>query len=248
MDRHGNSTGTDCVTTPEIAQCSSDLPMTCVEVDVDLVTPLVLEDYTTDLHVPCDQTTEICSVLSAHIAHFNSSFNMSAPIEIIADENELVLKDYVDEIRTVLSDPIAEINSSTDLCLTIEINTGNEPCDMATESEEDLATISHDTSVWSIKMDPPVSLSHARHKIAEIPCLNSVYVPNFTFTLVGKYDVDNNFWVHRICITCDDFASSKENKFVNMLDHFDRTSNFGIHSMPNNLPQICFQRDVASNF
>jgi hypothetical protein len=95
----------------------------------------------------------------------------------------------------------------------------SEPCDKATKPDLDhikllchdvvLAKSLHHTSLWSIQIDPPMSLSHDRNKIAEITCLKSVYILAFTFKLIGDYDVDNNFWVHRICITYDVFPSSK---------------------------------------
>ena len=48
---------------------------------------------------------------------------------------------------------------------------------------------------------------------------------------------------------CDDFPRSQEIKFVNMLCHFDMTSNFGIRSMSNNLLQGCLiQYIMASNY
>jgi hypothetical protein len=57
-------------------------------------------------------------------------------------------------------------------------------------------------------------LSHARNKIAELKCLKSVYAPEFTFYLIGEYGVDNNFLVHRICITCDEISNSQHNKRI----------------------------------
>ena len=83
-------------------------------------------------------------------------------------------------------------------------------------------------------LNPPLSLSHARDKIAEITWLKSVYILDFTFNLIGEYGVDNDFLVHRICITCDDLKTLKT-KLVQMLDHFDMTSNYGVDFTPNSL-------------
>ena len=109
----------------------------------------------------------------------------------------------------------------------------------------------HPNSLFSVVMDPPISLSHARHKIDELPCLKSVYAPDVTFNLVGRYDIADIFMVHRICIMCDDSSNrcSNEPEFMNMISHFDMTSNVGIHSMPNNLLKNCLiQHCVASKF
>ena len=141
-----------------------------------------------------------------------------------------------------MSAPIAEFNSSIDMSAPDEIIVAaNKPCDLTHKYDLDhiklirhdevLARISQDTFLWSIAMDPPMSFSHARTKIAEITglsTLKSAYVPDFTFQLIGDYGVDNIFLVHRICITCDDFSSLKDTKSVHMLDHFDMTSNNGI--------------------
>ena len=76
-------------------------------------------------------------------------------------------------------------------------------------NDDFLARLSHANTLFSIPMDPHMSLSHAKNKIAEITCLRTlqnVYAPDFTFQLIGDYDINNEFWVHRICITCDDLA------------------------------------------
>jgi hypothetical protein len=100
----------------------------------------------------------------------------------------------------------------------------SEPYDINNKSDLDhikllrhddvLAKSLHDTSLWSIILDSPLSLSHARNKIAELKCLKSVYAPEFTFNLIGEYGVDNNFLVHRICITCDEISNSQHNKRI----------------------------------
>lgn len=185
---------------------------------------------------------------------------MSVPTETFVFENDHVLGNCVNDIPTILSTPTVQVNSSIAMSAPTEIFANdNAPCDLKVDSNMDqiklvmnnevLAKISHANSLFSIMMDPPISLSHARDKIGELPCLTSVYALDFTFNLVGEYDIDNVFMVHRICIMCDDSASSKETEFVNMLYHFDMTSNVGIHSIPNNLLQICLiQHAVASNF
>ena len=102
-----------------------------------------------------------------------------------------------------------------------------------------LAEISHDNYLWSIAIDPPMSLSHARNKIAELTCLETVYAPDFIFNMIGDYGVDNEFLVHRICITCDGRDTMLDYQSVNMLNHFDMTYNFGITYVPNTLLQNC---------
>jgi hypothetical protein len=82
------------------------------------------------------------------------------------------------------------------------------------KGHEVLSKISQDNSLWSIVPNPPMSSSHARNKIAELKCLKSVYAPEFTFYLIGEYGVDNNFLVHRICITCDEISNSQHNKRI----------------------------------
>jgi hypothetical protein len=58
--------------------------------------------------------------------------------------------------------------------------------------------------------------------------------------------------VNKICITCDDVPYTiglMGSKIPHMFNHFDMTSNVGIHSMPNNLLQNCLiQHCVASKF
>jgi hypothetical protein len=113
------------------------------------------------------------------------------------------------------------------------------------------SSVSHANSLFSIILDPPISLPHARDRISEITYLktfNSVYAPNFKFNFIGDYGVDNIFLVHKICITCDDLDMLKEKKLIRMLDHFDMTSNSGINFMPNRmLHDSLFKPLVASN-
>jgi hypothetical protein len=243
MDLQGNGKGTDFV--PSHDECSIVLDISCAEVTNDLITPSILENNTIDLHVPCDPTTETNAILSAPI-----------------DENGHGIEDCVNAIPTILSASIAEISSSIDMSAQTEITARkNEPCDFIVESNlghtklvtnnEELATFFHANSLFSIKMDPPMFLSHARNKIAEITCLRplkSVYAPNFKFNLIGDYGVDNDFLVHEICITCDsfpNFISLREREIPHMLNHFDMTSNTDIDSMPNCLPRDLFHKHVV---
>jgi hypothetical protein len=120
------------------------------------------------------------------------------------------------------------------------------------KSNEVLNKILHHNSLFSITMDPPLSLQHARDKISEITCLrtfNSVYAPNFQFNLIEDYGVDNNFLVHQICITCDNFrglVGLLGDEFPHMFTHFDMTSN--IELIPNNLlHDHLFRHVVACN-
>jgi hypothetical protein len=77
----------------------------------------------------------------------------------------------------------------SNLCLDMSKNmesviVKSEPSDMATKPDlahiklvrhdEVKTKIPHDISVWSIKMDPAMSLSHAKCKIAELTCLKSI--------------------------------------------------------------------------
>jgi hypothetical protein len=139
----------------------------------NLLTPSILEVYPTDLNAPCDPIPEIISVLSVPLSESDHSIDLSAPTENIA----------------------ADI----------------QPCDLIPESNfdhlnllihaDEITKISHNTSLWSIVMDPPISFSHARHKISAIACLStfkSVYAPHFKLNLIGDYGVDNDFLVHRI--------------------------------------------------
>ena len=117
-------------------------------------------------------------------------------------------------IRIILSYPIAGINSSIELFVD-----KNEPCDLILKYDLDhiklirnnevLGRISHDNTLFSVTMDPPMSLSCALNKISAIPCLSmlqSVHAPVFTIKLIRDYNIHNEFWVHRICITCVDLA------------------------------------------
>jgi hypothetical protein len=145
-----------------------------------------------------------------------------------------------------LSAPIINDNYSVDSSASVELNAENETCDLIVEpnldhihlvKSNDVLAV-HANSLFSIMMDQPMSLSHARDKIAEITCLStfkSVYAPLFNFNLIGDYGVDNIFLVHRICIMCDDLAMLKENKLLQMLDHFHMTFNVVDNDMANKL-------------
>jgi hypothetical protein len=133
-----------------------------------------------------------------------------------------------------------------------------EPCDLLVTSDsahiklvrhdEVINEFFHDISLWSIKMDPPMSVSQARNKIAEITCLKSVYIHDFTFNLIGDYGVDNDFLVHRICITCDKLACSTEYKFVYMPSRFDMTSNNNVDYGPNSSKHSVFTHLESLHF
>jgi hypothetical protein len=135
----------------------------------DLIVDSILEECATDFTVPCDQIADAPTTLSASIVEVDSPIDSRAPTDNIADR----------------------IKS----------------CDMASKSNLDhillvrhddvLAKISHENSLWSIAITPPMSLSHARNKVAELKCLKSVYAPDFTFNLIGNYGVDKNFLVHK---------------------------------------------------
>lgn len=222
MGLQGNNEGTDFVNTHAIDQYPVDITMPCDESVIDLITPLVLDDPVIALNVPNGQINEMSTVLSAAISGNSSSSDLSVPI----------------------ADSSIEMSASTKI-----IDVTIEPCDLLVTS--DLAHIKlvrhdevineffHDISLWSITMDPPISVSQARNKIAEITCLKSVYIHDFTFNLIGDYGVDNDFLVHIICITCDKLACSREYKSVYIPNHFDMTSNFGINPVSNNLLQHC---------
>jgi hypothetical protein len=212
-ESQGNNIGNGFLPTHEIDHCHDDLNMSCLELDVDaLDTQLVIED-SIDLNVTCVQINEIDSGLSAPSADFNSSIVTGAQIEIFVDES-----------------------APTKL-----IADANEPCDLVVQpdfdhiqlvkSNEVLARILHDNSLFSITMDLPISLSHARDRISEITCLRSfksVYAPSFQFHLIGDYGVDNMFLVYRICVTCDVLDMLKERKLIRMLDHFLRNNCYSI--------------------
>jgi hypothetical protein len=210
--------------------CPTTSTMSFVQIANDLVTPPILQDCAINWNVSCHQTTEINAGLSAHVAKNN------------------VLEDCVNNLPPILSAPLVEVNSIIDMNAQTEILAStNELCDLIVGSSLDhiklvknnevLAKISQANSLFYITMDPPISLSHVRDKIAELTSLKSVYAPDFTFILVGEYDMTIVFLVHRICIMCADFARSHETKVLNMLSCFDMTSSFGIHSMSNNLLQ-----------
>jgi hypothetical protein len=215
----GNNKGTSILPTHEIEPCHVAATIQCVAPRSDLVPPFVLEDRATDLNSLCDQTIETSTILSAPIAETNCYSNLSAPDDL---------------------------------------NVETEPCDFIVESDldhiklfihdEEIARNFHNTSIWSILMDPPMCLSHDRDKISEFTCLSSftsVYTPNFQFLLIGDYGLDNKFFVHKMCITCDrfpDLFGSGENS----LNHFDMTSNIGIELMPTKLLYDNLLMHVAS--
>jgi hypothetical protein len=185
-----------------------------------LVTPPILAAYTTDLPGSCDQTTETDVVLNAPIADLHSYMNMCASNYILAYEHKHIVEGCVNDIPTIFSAPNAEVTPAINMSAQTKILAAdNDPCDLIVDSRLDhiklvmsneaLAMSSHTNSLFSVLMDPPISLSNARDKIDEIPCLKSVYSLDFTFHLVGEYDIDNVFMVHRICIMCDGSASSK---------------------------------------
>ena len=156
-DLQDNSEGTELVHACEIDQCSINLPTPCVELANDLVTSLDVDKCVVDLVLSRDETIVTPTILSASIATVHSSIDLSAQTENIADENE--------------------------------------PCDMPINSDLDhiklirhdevLVQSFYDTCLWYITFDSPISLSHARAKIAEITCVKSVYAPNFQFNLIG---------------------------------------------------------------
>ena len=260
-DSKGKNKGTDFVPPHEIDERHVDLHISCVEIENYLVTPSLLEDCVIDMNVSCDEKTEIYVGLSVPIAESNSCFAMNEPVEMISAENGLcdfAIKSDLDSPYG-LSATIAGFKSYTGISVPSKIADENEACDMIVQPDWDriklvrhddvLAEISHDNSLWSIAIDPPMSLSHARNKIAELTCLETVYAPNFIFNVIGDYGVDNEFLVHRICITCDGRDIVLDYKPVNMLNHFDMTSNFGITYVPNTLLQNClFQHNVTRNF
>ena len=93
-DIKGTLKGIDYVHPHEIDICHPTPHTSCVVSPVDLATPSVLEDIATDLNLPCAQTSEIDDVSSAPIVEFNSSIDLCASPEIIADENEPVCLVY----------------------------------------------------------------------------------------------------------------------------------------------------------
>ena len=117
-----------------------DLSTSCVELPVVLIPHPVLEDIVTDLHIPCGQTIMIPTHLSAPIAEINSYVDISAPSEIIA-----------------------AANAPRDLPITSDLD------HIKLVRHDDAEAInSFQPSLWSIMLDPPMSLSHAMNRIAEI--------------------------------------------------------------------------------
>ena len=245
----GNEHGMDFLPPHENDECFVDLNTSCVELSSNLITPSVFEDYVVDMHVQCVPTNEITTI-------------SNAPIKVIIDEPEpcdLVHKydcDHILEIPTILSSPSAGIDSPIDSVVDTEINIDKlEPFDLIMtpgldhiklfRHDELIDKISYDTCLWSIVMDPPMSLSHVKNKIAECTCLKNVYGPYFTFNLIGEYGVDSIFLVHKICITCDDFEVLKENNLLHMFTHFDMTSNYGIEFTPNILLHDSLSKQVC---
>ena len=217
-DQQGNSKGTESISPHETHECRTELNMSCDEAD-DMITPPILEDIVDDLNLPCDQIPAIRTVLSAPLAEINSSFDLNVHNKLRVDTNG-----PLDLLVPPDLDHIKLIRH-----------------------DDVLADISHENSLWSIKLDPPISLSHARIKIAEITWLNSVYTLDFTFNLVGVYGVDNEFLVHRICITCDDLAVLKKNSLVQMFHHFDMTSNVGVDFLANSLKHNYISKQVVAS-
>ena len=105
-----------------------------------------------------------------------------------------------------MSAPIVEYDFTIDLGAPTELKAG--PCDLIVrygldhiqliKHDEVLARISRANSLYSILMDAPMPLSHARNRIAEITwscSMKTVYAPNLTFSLFGEDCVDNDFLV-----------------------------------------------------
>ena len=221
IDLQGNSKGTNYIPPCDVDVCHTDINMPCDDLQDDLVLSPTLEDSVVALQISCDKIIEMLPTLSAPIAEVNSSIDMSAPNELIVAET-----------------------GQCDLMIDYDLDHIK-----LVRNNEELAAISNDNSLFSIVLDSHMSLSHAENKIVELTCLKRVYAPDFTFNLVGDYGVDNEFFVHRICITCDELDNVRDYKSGNMLSHFDMTSNFGINYGPNTLLQNClFQHDVAQNF
>ena len=61
--------------------CLVNLNRSCVELSIDLSTPLILETRVTVMNASCDQTTEISTILSA-------------PIKLIVDAKELMFNHF----------------------------------------------------------------------------------------------------------------------------------------------------------
>lgn len=72
-------------------------------------------------------------------------------------------------------------------------------------------------------------LSHAMDKVSELTISKSfANAHGYAIHLIGEHDVNNNFFVDEICITCDNFPFLRENKFLHMPNHFDKSSNIGV--------------------
>jgi hypothetical protein len=121
-------------------------------VDLNISCAEIENNQATDWHIQCVQLTEKASVLSAPTSELALSVDLSAPTKLIADANELC---------------DLTIEADMDHIILVKIN-------------EVMARICHAKSLFSGTMDPPMSLSHARDKIVKIPCLKSVYTPNFS--------------------------------------------------------------------
>ena len=63
----GNDKGTDLPSLHENDECLVNLNAPSDELPTTLITPPILEDYVDNLTLPCDQTTEIPTILSAPI-------------------------------------------------------------------------------------------------------------------------------------------------------------------------------------
>jgi hypothetical protein len=109
-----------------------------------------------DLNVPCVQTNEIDGGLSAPSAGFTSSIVMDAPIEVISDENGTS--------GCIFESDLDDIK--------------------LVKNNEVMARICHTKSLFSVMMDAPMTLSHARDKISEIPCLRVFIILIFNSVLL----------------------------------------------------------------
>jgi hypothetical protein len=121
---------------------------------------------------------------------------MSVPTETFVSKDDHVLGNCGTDIPTMLSTPTVQVNSSISMSVQTEILApDNAPCDLKVASSMDhiklvmnnevLAKISHANSLFSVVMDPPMFLSHARNKIAELKYLKSAYAHGYTFNLIG---------------------------------------------------------------
>jgi hypothetical protein len=163
-----------------ITVCDDGLDTLCDASSIDLVPRPVIEGVVADLTTSCDQTFDITTTLRAPITKISSFVDLNLHNTKITDEN-----------ATYYLPPKSDLGH-------IHL----------VRHEEDLTRIFHGTSIWSIRMDPPMSLSHARNKISEIACLssfNSGYTLDFQFVLIRDYGLDKNFLVNKMCITCENF-------------------------------------------